>query len=194
LSQLDAKQKYAEGRQGPQLNLDPQAQGRKQQLALLRLLEASGEQPTAAVAAGQKTLGQSAYQAAQGSAMGGGVTRAAEASRQAQDVVGQVGEQAKSQDMARRNMQVIAGTQARGQDQQVTRAQQNADLAQKQTNQAMVQYYMTLGDDYQTAERRAIVEAQKLYHARVKANRQLQDDFVKKALEYVGTIAKMMGG
>jgi hypothetical protein len=163
VNQQIANAEAARGRSGPEFSVQPQAQARRQQMELLQLLEQSRGQDTIAKLQGQKALGESSYRAAQQQAMGGGLAQAVESTRQSQDIVRQVGEGAVSQDYTTRNMQNLLSAQGRGQDLQVTKAQNLAKIANAESKQAMANFYLALGDDAESALRRADVEWQKLY-------------------------------
>lgn len=183
----------ARGRAAPTMNQAPQLQQRENQIQLLRQLEQSRGQDTIAKLQGQKALGESAYRGAQQQAMGGGLAEATEATRQSQNVVSQVGEGAVAQDYATRNMQNLLSTQGRGQDFQVTKAQNGLQIAQQESNNAMIKFYQTLGDDFETAQRRAATEQEKLRNAAQARFQGMQDKTVNDILGVVGTMFGMKG-
>lgn len=168
LSEDYARQQFANaetarGRTGPEFNVQSQSGARQQQVDLLKLLEQTRGKDTVAKLQGQKALGESAYRGAQQQGMGGGLAQAVEQTRQAQGVVSQVGAGALSQDMVTRNMQNLLSTQGRAQDLQVTRAQNMARIAGEEAKQSMVNFYLALGDDAESALRQADIQWQKLY-------------------------------
>lgn len=181
----------ARGKKSMALDLASNEGARKQQMALLQQLEASRGQDTAAKLQGQKALGESAYRTAQHQGMGGGLASATEGTRQSQGVVSQVGEGALQQDMATRNMQNLLSTQGRGQDFQVTKAQNNLQISQQEASDALVKFYLTLGDDMAMAQKRAAVEREKFKQAEIAHSqakqKQTTDDIIR-------VISTMFGG
>jgi len=168
------KQKYALAELARDRPLESWKYGNQEPLKgqrdLLGLLEMSRGKDTVAKLQGQKALGESAYRGAQQQALGGGLAAATEATRQSQGAVSQVGEGAVSQDYSTRNMQNLLSTQGRAQDLAVTTAQHKLKLAGQQTNNAMVQFYLSLGDDFATAQKRAEIEFNKLVTAKYLSN------------------------
>lgn len=181
----------ARQRQAPTMNQAPQLQQRANQIQLLQQLEGSRGQDTVAKLQGQKALGEAAYRGAQRQATGGGLAEATEATRQSQGIVAQVGEGAVSQDYATRNMQNLLSTQGRGQDFQATQAQNRLGLAQQESNNAMVKFYQTLGDDFETAQRRANTEFIKLERGVTNRFKQASQEFRDSAIGAVGTLVAM---
>jgi len=186
LQYLAAEQ--ARNRAAPTMQQGPQLEQRNNQIELLKQLEAGRGQDTAAKFQGQKALGEAAYRTAQQQGMGGGLAAAAEGTRQSQGVVSQVGEGALQQDMATRNMQNLLSTQGRGQDFQVTQAQNRVSIAQQESNNAMVKFYLTLGDDFATAQRRAQTSLDKLYHGALDKFQNQQQGVIDGAVQAVGTL------
>lgn len=165
---------------------------RAKQLELLRTLETSRTGDTAAKLQGQKALGDAAYRAAQQQAGGGGLAHATEATRQQQEVVSKVGEDAVSQDYTTRNMQNLLSTQGRAQDLAVTQAQFKAKLAHEEQKNAMVQFYLTLGEDAATAQRRAEIEFQKLVTAKYLSNIGAREATIGAGIGAAGTILSVL--
>lgn len=186
LQYLAAEQ--ARNRAAPTMQQGPQLEQRNNQIELLKQLEAGRGQDTAAKFQGQKALGEAAYRTAQQQGMGGGLAAATEGTRQSQGVVSQVGEGALQQDMATRNMQNLLSTQGRGQDFQVTQAQNRVTIAQQESNNAMVKFYLTLGDDFATAQRRAQASLDKLYHGALNRFQNQQQGVIDSAVQAVGTL------
>lgn len=173
----------AQGKKPTSMDLAASENARQQQLNLLKQLETSRGQDTVAKLQGQKALGDAAYRAAQQQAQGGKLASAVENTRQQQGAVTQVGEGALSQDMATRNMQNLLSTQGRGQDFQVTKAQNNLQIAQNEANDALVKFYLTLGDDMAMAQKRAAVEREKFKQAEIAHSqakqKQTTDDIIR---------------
>jgi hypothetical protein len=154
---------------------------------LAQIQEGKGKN-TAAEAMGQKALNQSAHQAAKVRARGGGLSAMGDANDQAQGIVGQVGQGVAQEMSADTNRQVLLGTQGRAQDYQVRQAEMVSQMAQEESNNAMVRFYLAMGDDFQTAERKASLEKTRLYNDRYVQNMGKQKDTITGVAQLIGTV------